>query len=906
MATRSKLRLSIMLELFFDALMLLIFMIQAFVVGCLFIYGYLPLPTELSNHLIAQKLPPGLQVHIDNFRLHLDGSLELVDIKVHAEHIEQALLEAKTSEIELQWNGWKQLPSPKSLLLAGGTLYIPSVYSPNGYHRPILEKIAFRLIPGETNWTVDRFAALHENIRLRGSIELPLKKQRSTQKLEIDEFIHNFYAQAAKLTQEKERIDYFQTPTIAFNFYAIDEHTQQVDLHISSRQLKHPEALAEDIQLRSSIQVHHGAIIPLTAPRLTATHLSIAKYQLSAQDISAEFPPMALNGLLSGNWPRLNLAAQQIQVRDFTLDAPTLQINPEAYPRLSFHGAARSLNGAIALNGAVDTQNWSGQVRARGSVDLRQLISEKIREKLPEISYETAPYYDVNLAFDDGFALKHAEISAQIKDLQIDQLGFDHINARASYQDGQYSIDQLYLRRLKQWLKLKFSLDSSSHDYRVTLIGSAVPDQYNALLPHWWSAIFRDLDFNRSDYSLGDFIIYGNTQRKAADLYYGHVDARKVSYRGVLIDEGSLIVRGRGPYCELHAIEARSGTGWARGNIAFASRLGDGKGPMSVHLDMDAKLSLQDAAKLFRGKTAALIADFQTEGLPITQLKGVIFSKKYPEFADKSYFDLTADLAQSLLFKDIPLEHLSFELYGRSHVTHLRELTLGYADGQASAQIDIYTPADAANSVRYQFTLNDADQDLALQGLPDLDTLGGSLQSTEPSSNILRQKDQSANAQTARVDIQLHGQGPIDAPLQHTGFGRFEIRNENLSTIRLLGPLSEALESTYFNFTSFKLNQMHGDFSYQDGLVTFDPLRIDGDLTQINAPGTLRLKDQALDMKVDISLFANSGKPESNLRRFSDLITSPITSLLQFELTGTLKDQKLRSLYDPRNLIPIF
>jgi hypothetical protein len=906
MALRSKLRLSIMLECFFDTFMLLIFMVQAFVIGCVLIYGYLPLPTEWSNHLLTQKLPPGLQVHIENFRLHLDGTLELVDMEVHTEHIEQALLQAKNSEIKLQWNGWRQLPSPKNLLLAGGTLYIPSVYSPNGYHRPILEKVAFRLIPSETNWTVSHFAALHDNIRLRGSIELPRKKRHSTQALEIDALIHNFYTQAAKLTQAKERINYFQTPTIAFNFDAIDDQTQRVDLHISSRHLKHPEIIAKDIQLSCNIQLHKDSVTALTAPRLTATHLSAPQYQLTAQNLSAEFPPMALNGILTGNWPRLNLAAQQIQVRDFTLDAPTLQINPATYPTLPFHGSARSLNGAIALRGAINTQNWSGQVHARGSVDLRQFIPETISEKLPEISYDTPPDYDVSLSFNEGFALSHAEVNAQIKNLQIDQLSFDHIKARASYKDGRYSIDQLYLRRLKQWLKLKFSLDASSHNYRVTLIGSAVPDQYNTLLPHWWTTIFRDLDFSRNDYSLGDFIIYGNTQRKAADLYYGHVDARKVSYRGVLVDEGSLIVRGRGPYCELHELEARRGAGWAHGNIAFASRIGDGKGPMSVHLDMAAKLSLGDATKLFSGKTAALIADFKTEGLPITQFKGVIYNKKYPEFANKSYFDLTAALKQPLSYKGIPLEHLSFKLYGRSQVSHLRELKLGYANGQADAKIDIYTPTDAPNTTRYQFALTDAEQNLALQRLPKFGAFESKLQDAEPSSNMLRSSNESPDSQIARLDIQLHGQGPLDAPLQHTGFGRFEIRNENLSTIQLLGPLSQALESTYFNFTSFKLNQMHGDFSYTDGLVNFDPLRIDGDLTQINAPGTLRLSDQTLNMKVDISLFANSGNPESNLRKLSGLITSPITSLLQFELTGTLKDQKLRSLYDPRNLIPKF
>ena len=64
--------------------------------------------------------------------------------------------------------------------------------------------------------------------------------------------------------------------------------------------------------------------------------------------------------------------------------------------------------------------------------------------------------------------------------------------------------------------------------------------------------------------------------------------------------------------------------------------------------------------------------------------------------------------------------------------------------------------------------------------------------------------------------------------------------------------------------------------------------------------------DQALNMNVMIKLFGNAGNPDSKLSKIGDLITKPITNLLQFELKGTLKDQKLRSLYDPRNLIPKF
>ncbi|WPJ94464.1 AsmA-like C-terminal region-containing protein [Coraliomargarita algicola] len=911
MALLKKLRLSTLLELFWDASLLLIFITQALVIGCILIYGYLPLPTGWSHQVIAQKLPPGIIFTADEFRLQLDGSVTLVGVKLRSSEIQQNLLEADALEVQLAWQGFNQLPSPAGLVLTAGTLYIPSVYSPDGYRRAILERIAFRIAPDAGNWNVERFAALNDDIRLRGSFHFQSPQSASAKakasyknlnlnEANISEWTQNFYSQVAQFSQYKKRISYFKAPTVAFTYTSTDTQDQIIDLHLSSRQLRHPEVQASNVELQARIQIQDGTIRPLSAPRLTCTELDAPRFQIQAEDLSAEFPRIELNGLLSGHWPPCNLAAKRITLQDYELDAPTLQINPKHYPEIAFHGSTRSLNGAIALKGRIDAHTHSGHVRARGSIDLASLTPETIRDRLPDIAYETPPYLDVQMNFDTGFSLNHAAVYAQVDALKVDHLTFDHINTHATYQDGQYTINNLYLRRQKQWIDLKFSLDSHSHDYKLTLYGTAVPYDYNAILPRWWGSIFKDFDFSRTDYSLGDFIIYGNTQRKVADLYYGHAEASNVSYRDIAFDAAELIVRGRGPYCELRDIHTRSGQGWAHGKLAFASRIGDGKGPVSLRLDMDAKLTLEDAAKLFKGTAAQIIADFETDDLPVTKLKGAIFNSRYPEYQGKSFFDLSAALDSPLKFRGVPLDHLSFDLYGRSHVTHLREVELGYADGQGSAQIDIYTPPDSDSTLRYEFSLKDADQNQALRDLPQLDNLEHSLETTATNSPA------STKREDARVDIQIHGEGPTKDPFKHTGFGNFEIRNDQLGTIQLLGPLSKFLQNTYFNFTSFNLNQMRGDFHYENDIVHFDPLRIDGTRTQINAPGTLRLSDQALNMRLKVSLFANSGNPDSNLRKISDLIIKPLPNLLEFELTGTLKKQKLRSLYDPRNLIPLF
>ncbi len=897
MAKRKRIRLSVLLELFLDTILLLGFMIQAFLVGCLLVYGYLPLPAGKVTQLINEKLPDNFIVEVEDYRLQTNGTIQAIGIKIGYSSIKQSLFEAESAEIEFIWRGFSGLPDPANLIVTGGTLYTPSVYSPNGYHTPLLERIALRMRPDETGFVVDRFAALHDVIRLRGAIDLPASSKESTP-LDPEATIQQFYTQAAKLLQQKELIRHFRTPTITFNFILAEDGSQKSLVRASSLRLDHPEIKADQIQLKSHLNWDGEALSTIQSPLLTATSLSIPRYEISGKGVAAEIPPNSVATILHGNWPHLRLAADSLTVDKFELDAPIFTLSPSALPQLQFRGATRSLNGAIDLKGQLDTNDWSGNVRARGSVDLAKLAAGMIPNQLPGIRFQESPYLDLNLNFGKKFSLKDAQLSANINDLIVSDLHFDHIRADGSFHDGIYSIDDLYLRRQDQWLDLKFSLDSKSDDYRVTLIGSAVPYDYNTILPRWWETIFRDFDFSRVSYSLGDFIIYGNTKRKSSDLYFGSVEAHDVSYRGVFLEKGELIVRGRGPYTELHQLRAQSAQGWARGEISFASKLDQVNGPASVRLKMDAKLTLDDAAKLFGENIASIISEFETEALPVATLEGAIFNKAYTQYAGKSFFDLSATCNKPLIYKGIPLDYLNFHLYGRSEVTHLRNLQFGYSDGHGQAALDVLTPSEGVTTVRYGLKLVGADQNLAISNLPQLDNIEDSLGTIE-GKNIPYQEREEALA-----DIEIHGKGPADDIFAHNGFGRIEIRSEKLGTIQLLGTLSRMLQSNQLNFTSFNLNLLRGVFEFNNEVVDFEELQIDGPLTQIASPGTLNLRDQSLNMRVSVNLFKNAGDSASNIRRIGEWITKPIPNLLVFELTGTIQKQKLRSLYDPRNLIP--
>ncbi len=889
--TRSK--GSILLELFFDASLLLLFIVQAFILGCLLTYGHIPVPKELGKTLTERYSPKGFRLEAESIRLKLNGEIELSHLKVWTDAIRQPMLEADGAVARIKMSGkWGFGPSVESIVLSNGTLYLPAVYSPDGMRTPILERIAFRLLPSQDLVRIDSFAALHNEIRLRGAVEWPLKSPSGTA-TDPSKTIDRVYRQTAAALKEEAHFNIFTRPTLAFDLTVLDDQSVQIVTHLSSRELKHPQASGENFRIDAALRIKDNDLIADSPLLLSARELQVPQLELSAKSLKGRIAKDDWQSLLRGDWPDLELSAQQLLVHGVPLDAPKINVNPQAFPTLSFTGSTNGLKGAVAFSGAIDAKAHSGTVEAKGNVDLLALIPAEYAEKLPPLSFPQAPYYNLNLAFKEGFALDTINLDANTNGLTLNGITFDHIRAHSSFRNGRFSIDEMYLRRDWQWVDLKFNLDAKTSDYRLSLVGSAVPGDYNAILPRWWAGIFRDFDFSEVEGSLGDFVIYGNTKKKVADLYYGHAQAKNVRFRDVQLNEGDLIVRGRGRYAECHRINARSGDGWARGDIAFASKPDEIRAPASIRLNFQSHLRLEDAQKLFGGSIANIIGDFETDVLPTTTLQGVIFNKAYSQYHGLTYFDLTADCDGPIKFKGVPLEGLKFSLYGRDSITYLRDMEFGYADGKGAAQIDILTPEGHTPEVRLLLSLNGADQTKALQGLPQL--------SLDEEANTHK-----GEPTESQLDLNLHARGPVDDPYLYNGYGNFIIRNDELGSIQLLGPLSKLLENTPFNFTSFNLNEMKAEFRVEQNKLKLKPFTIDGPRTHISAPGTLRLDNQELDMRVSVNLFANMGAPESPIKKVSDFLKSPLPNLLEFQLTGTLKKQKWRSLYDPRNLILIF
>lgn len=876
-----------------DVVLLFGFITQTFVAGCLLFNGYLPLPANRMNSLINDpSLKEEIRVQAAAYRLRANGALHVVDLKVGIPDIHETLFEAELATLELTWPNGLKRPRAKTLCISEGTLFIPSVHSPDGRRTELLERIALRLQLDENNVRIERFAARHDSIRIHGVIDFPaISKDRGQQTSK--DALHRFYTQTTHLLREKARIRYLKTPVIFFHSKLSEKDPSEFLLRVNSSQLNHPEVHAEQILLKTHLNWDGGRFSCIRAPLLTASSFRIPRYKITGESIRAQALLKSISELSEGRWPEIQLSADSFMIAEFELDAPILRIDSSERPLLQFNGATGFSNGVVHLNGMVNAEHASGTVRARGHLDWVKLIGKRLPDWLPKVHFEEVPYLDLNLNFNEKFSLNHAELQTDATQLMIGNLRLDHFHANARLENGFYSIDHLDLSHRNQWLHLQSGIDSKTHDYQITLTGSALSDDYTSILPDRLKGVFHDFEFSQNTRSHADFVISGNTQRMFPDRYFGHVKADKIAYQGLFLDEVELTVRGGGPYVELYQLRARRGPAWARGDIRFRLKSNETKESPSTRFNLEANHLLEDA-KVVTGDTVhSILSRFETEALLSTRLQGTIFHGSDTSDQTKSFFNLSLKSDRPVYYKKMPFDYMNFDLYSRSHVISLRNLHFGYAKGTGQGAIDVLLPPKSETSVRYRLKLAEANSTQALQNLPQPGNPGGPL----------GVDDADRSFDDALLDLDIHGEGAIGHLSKHRGFGRLQLRSQKLGSIQLLGPLSKFLQTLQLDFTSFNLNHLKGDFEYSNQLIDFEELEINGPLTGIRSRGTLDLEDQSLDMHVRVDLLKNANSPIIGLDRIKNLVIQPIVHLLELKLTGTIEQQRIHLLYNPVNFI---
>ena len=885
------------------SLLLLILALQAILLSCELFYGHIPLPAKKINRLLAKHSLDGLHIEANAYLLRLDGQVEAFGLKVFRADSSKPLLQAGSAM--LRWS-FRVKGNPglqiHECVLSNGTLYLPAVYSPDGRHMALLSGVAIDLELKENRIRANSICARLDDWILRGTAGFSLPDTATSGKSDP---VDSFHKLASQILAFKMQHDTIQKPTIAFDLLADESGRVDVDLLLSLRSVENGIGQANRVSLHLDAELEDGELQLKEPGLLTCGQLEVATPALRALDANCRIAPQEFDKLIQMRIPQMDFSAREIRHADYAIGQPYFRLAETTPGQLHLAGSASIKGQVSALSADYHLDGKRGTLEARGTLTPDSVIDAlpaAIRKELPHLDFTERLRYAASINFEKATGLKEARFDLEARRMVVGDLSLDLVRARCRHNDTTTRIDDLLVYRDDQYAEAVMQIDTREGKVTVQAKGDIQPKQYSRILPSWWGDIFNDFTIHPNSPVLADFAVQSDYRREAGTRFFGEVELADVVYSGVPLSKARVVVDGTPLHIGLDISDVESSEGDFRGRIDLTRRQDGIPSLVALHLEVETGLSI-DATRNLVGPLLydRTVSDFSFSGRPRVQLTGSsYFTGNYPEYQGKSHFTFSADSNGPLQYNGAPLQYLRLRGYSDDFVTQFRDVAFGYADGTGSGIMDIKSRPGEAGTACFKFSLENANDRKAIEDLPALDRLEDDFQRSREADDQTE-----AAGQGGSLDASLHALGPLDDPYRFTGQGNFIIRDKQLGTIQLLGPLSMLLQGTALGFTSFELNQMTGDFWLEDGQARFLTLQVDGPITRIDATGSMELESQALDMRVAVHLFGNAAGRDNPIHRIGDRI-NPLSALLRFELRGTLEKQRWRSIFDPRKLIPGF
>lgn len=540
----------------------------------------------------------------------------------------------------------------------------------------------------------------------------------------------------------------------------------------------------------------------------------------------------------------------------------------------------------------------SGPVKIHGYSFLEQLEEKMPNEfsRIQDILFHNPPILDFSIDYSLKNAVPHnMQAKLEVRDFHIEGLALDHLVGTFSWQQYNKEIElhNASLRRGQDWIQFEGKTHLANKNYRLSVEASAIPTDYNPIMPTWWNKVFRDIEFSAKPKCYGNFEIVGRYGQQVADFFYGSVHAENLAYRGVPIDRGHLDLRGRQHYTEINKLAIEHGDHYAHGSIQITGLPDPIKVPLFWSIDVDSSYPLIEYQHLVSPEIAEHIQAFKALQAPAISLRGKFFNKHYPQYRPYMHFQMNAASKGPIQYQDVHFDDLQFKLAGNSQKLSIYALQADIANGQASGQVDFQWNDHSAPSILIKAGIQQADTKKLLNMFQHEER--ASLASLTP-----------IEESPSKINLEAHLKGLTGNWFEFAGFGSAAIFDKELGRIKLLGPLSSLLQNTPLNFTSLKFKTLDCDFVIDNSALNFEKITIGGHSSQIELKGSYDLQVDTIDMHATLRPLINYADKINPVTQLNKWIQLPLSPFLKYKLDGTLQDPRWRSILDPRVLLPIF
>ncbi len=589
-----------------------------------------------------------------------------------------------------------------------------------------------------------------------------------------------------------------------------------------------------------------------------------------------------------------DLAALSIRKTDTHLPAVPL------VAALRFEPAAPRLAGEISLlladapwSLALDGSpaNHSGRAAARG--ELTPAVLDLVRPFLPEKARPILTLTDpiqLDLAADFAPGGQPALVLARVSAGRAiaRDVRFDRASAALRFEPAAFRLlaDDIFLAQDDHRATGSYEMDTRTLAFRFLLGGRLRPMGIEGWFSGWWDNLWANFKFDAAP-PQAEVDIQGAWGQPRRTTLFVAASSGPMTLRELDFDTLAIRLFIADGLIDALGFRATRADHLAQGR--FARRTLPGNGPWTkLAFDVRSDFPADALPALFGEQGRAIVAPFALDAPPAIHLVGETFGPGSAAFAGRQRYTLDLATGSTLRYGGFPLDHLAVRLERHDEEIRLQNLRVGVASGLATGQAVLSGPRDA-RWLAFDIALADADLDHTIASWRTFQT------ARDPEARNLT-PDKPLGGKLA---LRLAATGPADQPLKFSGVGNARITEANLASIRLLGRFSELLSGLGIGISTLKLTEADARFTLQHDRVAFTPIQLTGPSARIEAEGSYRLPDGALDFNARVRPFENR---DTLFGSTADFVLSPLTGALEVELEGTLENPEWIFAYGPTQL----
>ncbi len=856
---------------------------------------------------IEQRLAQaGLQATFGAATFDPGGHVLVRDVRVSIRSLQEPVLTAGSVYLEIDpWLLLIREVRVRALELAGAELRVPAMLSPSGQSEALVRDFHTLLRPASQSrgFEVPHLAARIGplQVHVQGAW---LKPREGARRRGLDDWLEHIATQyprmSRRVAEEIARLPLAPDSRLDVQLQPLpDEQASLITAELlttSSTGGVWLEGLRlENLGLRVEARWPEDRTAHRTPFQLRVTS-GAADW---AGRVQAEHLRLGVQGSAGSQISDVRFQAAQVtaaaaQAQGIRAAAPFGEVQLDQWPNVQGRLGLRAFDTSWEVTGRLHAKSRAGEVSLAGRLhpSLLQHASERVGRDLTQwLRYEEAPRLRADVVLAEGGRPRSAR--AVVSSGPVWARGVDLARAGGElHWDGTTArAEDIVLTTPSSEARGRYEMDIASRRFRFLLSGRLQPSDIDGWFREWWSNFWKRFEF--ADAPAADVDIRGQWGRTGETAVFVAADGAAVRLQGADFDRIRTRLLVRPGFADvLEFIGDRAGR-QARGRFSRTGAPRLEEDGSLLEFDVRGDTDLAPAPHLFGEIGAAIVRPFAFSSPPRLHATGTLRNA-----ADKSLrrrdVRIMGAAAGDWTFFQFPLRDLHFNATLRDDVLLLENLEVGFAGGRGTGRAEL-SGWDDEHRLAFDLSLQDAFLGESIRTLETWSALRRGA-TPPPVSRFQRQ------VAAGRLNLGLSAEGRYDDPYSLHGAGNAVITGADLGEINLLGVLSSLLRPTIFNFTTLQLDSARANFDLRGHTLEFHDLRFTGPRAAIDAEGGYRIDTKGLSFLAKVRPFELS---EGLLGSTVGVMLTPLYSVLEVKLTGTLDAPAWSFVYGPTNLFRV-